>query len=205
MAGTQFASKDTITLKGSAELVVEYFNFAINSILYQRGIYAPETFKREVYYGLPMQMTDQKELAEYIGNILRQVQAWLMSKTIQKIVLVISSLETMEDVERWQFDVDCDKEASEDPSYSSKKPIKEIRREIQQVIRQIVATMTFLPLISGPCAFDVLVYTDKNEEVPLDWEESDPHFIALSKEVRLNSFSTGAHSVDAMVAYKTDS
>ena len=40
-----------------------------------------------------------------------------MSKTIQKIVLVISSLETMEDVERWQFDVDCDKEASEDPRF----------------------------------------------------------------------------------------
>ena len=54
-------------------------------------------------------------------------------------------------------------------------------------------------------AFDVLVYTDKNEDVPLDWEESDPHFIALSKEVRLHSFSTGAHSVDAIVAYKTDS
>ena len=29
MAGTQFASKDTITLKGSAELVVEYFSMNI--------------------------------------------------------------------------------------------------------------------------------------------------------------------------------
>ena len=57
-------------------------------------------------------------------------------------------------------------------------------------------------LFSG--AFDVLVYTDKDEGIPLDWEESDPHFIALSQEVRLKSFSTGVHKVDTMVAYKTD-
>ena len=50
----------------------------------------------------------------------------------------------------------------------------------------------------------MLVYTDKDEEIPLDWEESDPHFIALSQEVRLKSVSTGIHKVDAMVAYKTD-
>lgn len=55
-----------------------------------------------------------------------------------------------------------------------------------------------------PGSFDVLVYTDKDSEVPLEWEESDAHFIALSSEVRLRSLSTGVHKVDAMVAYKTD-
>lgn len=44
------------------------------SILYQRGVYAPETFKKEVYYGLPMQMTDQLDLSNFIGNILKQIQ-----------------------------------------------------------------------------------------------------------------------------------
>ena len=41
-----------------------------------------------------------------------------MSKTIQKIVLVITSTETMEDVERWQFDVECDQAASHDPRFA---------------------------------------------------------------------------------------
>ena len=50
----------------------------------------------------------------------------------------------------------------------------------------------------------MLVYTGKNEEIPLDWEESDPHFIAQSSEVRLKNFSTDVHKVDTMVAYKTD-
>lgn len=204
MTETSLKSNDTVTLKGSAEMVVEFFNFGINSILYQRGIYAPESFKREKYYGVPMLVTDQKDLADYINNILKQIKEWLISKTIQKIVLVITSTETMEDIERWQFDVMCDKEASTNTAYSKDKPIKEIRKEIQDIFRQIVASVTFLPMISEPCSFDVLVYTGKNEEIPLDWEESDPHFIAQSSEVRLKNFSTDVHKVDTMVAYKTD-
>eukprot|EP00795_Rhopilema_esculentum_P013291 gene13291-4128_t len=155
MAATVAKSKDIVTLKGSAEMVVEYFT-------------------------------------------------WLISKTIQKIVLVITSIDTHEDLERWQFDIECDKAASTDVSYFKDKPLKDIQKEIREIIRQIVATVTFLPMISDRCSFDVLVYTDKDEEIPLDWEESDPHFIALSQEVRLKSLSTGVHKVDTVVAYKTD-
>jgi hypothetical protein len=51
-------------------------------------------------------------------------------------------------------------------------------------------------------AFDILIYTDKDQDVPEKWEESGPQFIANSQEVRLRSFSTLIHKVNAMVAYK---
>lgn len=54
--------------------------------------------------------------------------------------------------------------------------------------------------ISG--AFDLLVYTDKDLEVPAKWGEDGPQFIANSEEVRLRSFTTSIHKVDAMVAFK---
>ena len=53
-----------------------------------------------------------------------------------------------------------------------------------------------------PGNFDLLVYTDKDLEVPESWGESGPQFIADSEEVRLRSFTTTIHKVDAMVAYK---
>jgi mitotic spindle assembly checkpoint protein MAD2 len=62
--------------------------------------------------------------------------------------------------------------------------------EIQAIIRQITASVSFLPLLEEQCAFDLLVYTDKNSEVPALWEESDPRYIKDSAEVRLRSFST---------------
>lgn len=51
-------------------------------------------------------------------------------------------------------------------------------------------------------AFDILVYTDKNMEVPEKWSETGPAMITNSQEVKLRSFSTAFHKVDTMVAYK---
>ena len=53
-----------------------------------------------------------------------------------------------------------------------------------------------------PGAFDLLVYTDKDLEVPDKWGESGPALITHSEEVRLRSFTTTIHKVDGMVAYK---
>ena len=41
-----------------------------------------------------------------------------------------------------------------------------------------------------PCAFDLLVYADKEATVPISWEDSDPCLIANAEEVRLRAFST---------------
>lgn len=37
---------------------------------------------------------------------------------------------------------------------------------------------------------DLLAYTDKENEVPLDWEESDPRYITNAADVKLRAFST---------------
>jgi len=40
------SSNNVITLRGSTDIVKEFFNFSVNNILYQRGVYPPESFKR---------------------------------------------------------------------------------------------------------------------------------------------------------------
>ena len=44
------------------------------SILYQRGLYAAEKFDRQLAYGLPVQMTNESSVAEYIGKVCEQVK-----------------------------------------------------------------------------------------------------------------------------------
>ena len=46
MSNTAQLTRNAVTLKGSAAIVSEFFNYSINSILYQRGIYPPESFTR---------------------------------------------------------------------------------------------------------------------------------------------------------------
>jgi mitotic spindle assembly checkpoint protein MAD2 len=53
----------------------------------------------------------------------------------------------------------------------------------------------------GGCATDQVAAL---AQVPKAWEESDPKYIANSDEVRLRSFTTKVHRVDASVTYRAD-
>uniref|UniRef100_F7I7J1 Mitotic spindle assembly checkpoint protein MAD2A n=1 Tax=Callithrix jacchus TaxID=9483 RepID=F7I7J1_CALJA len=188
----QLSREQGITLRGSAEIVAEFFSFGINSILYQRGIYPSETFTRVQKYGLTLLVTTDLELIKYLNNVVEQLKDWLYKCSVQKLVVVISNIESGEVLERWQFDIECDKTAKDD-SAPREKSQKAIQDEIRSVIRQITATVTFLPLLEVSCSFDLLIYTDKDLVVPEKWEESGPQFITNSEEVRLRSFTTTIH------------
>lgn len=66
-------TSSVITLKGSTEIVTEFFEYSVNSILYQRGIYPPETFKRVSKYNLAMMLTTDEALSTYISRIMQQL------------------------------------------------------------------------------------------------------------------------------------
>jgi len=77
------ATDTAITLAGSTSIVTEFFHYAINSILYQRGIYEPETFKRENKYGLTVLTSTDEGLLSYLGSIMGQMEAWMMKGEVQ--------------------------------------------------------------------------------------------------------------------------
>ena len=89
---------------------------------------------------------------------------------MQKLVLVITSKDSGETLERWVFDLQTDKSVG--PADRVDKSDKEIQSEIAAIQRQITASVTFLPLNDEPCVFDLLVYTDDDLQVPTKWETS---------------------------------
>lgn len=87
---------------------------------------------------------------------------------------------------------------------NSTKTEADVHKEIQAVIRQITASVTFLPLLEEKCTFNLLVYANKHADVPTEWVDSDPLYIPNAEQVRLRSFSTGVHKMDTIVCYKYD-
>jgi len=200
--------KNAVTLKGSAALVSEFFNYGINSILYQRGIYPPESFTRKQEYGLTLLVTTDDKVTKFLTDILAQIQDWLQQGKVKRLVVVLNSVETKEVLERWEFHVEHEMEVDKDGVKKvieeAVKDEKKIRSEIRDVIRQITASVTFLPLLDCLCSFDILIYTHSNTEVPVEWGESDPCYIANSEEVKLRAFSTAVHKVESAVSYKAE-
>ncbi|KAL9119475.1 MAG: hypothetical protein Q9187_003972 [Circinaria calcarea] len=149
---------------------------------------------------------------------MSQLNKWMVGGKISKLVVVITSKETGEPMERWQFDVQlfsktskksastktADKEnaAPDDAEPPVEKTEKEIQDEIQSIFRQITASVTFLPQLDGNCTFNVLVYADADSDVPLEWGDSDSKEIKDGEKVQLRSFSTSNHKVDTLVSYR---
>lgn len=197
-------SKDIITLKGSAAIVSEFFGYAANSILYNRGVYPEESFTKVKKYGLSMLLTQDEGVKSFIASLTSQLSEWLEAGKLQRIVLVIMSKATSEVLERWNFSIETDSEVVEKGVISREKSDKEIMREIQAIMRQIASCITYLPCIDEPCVFDVLAYTDKDVAVPFAWIESDAKLIQNPQMVKLHSFDTKIHKVDTLVSYKND-
>ena len=157
----------------------------------------PETFKKESKYGLTVLTTTDAGLLEYLNQIVKQVETWLLYGDVQRLVVVVAGVDSGETLERWQFNVTVENEETGENSNPNKKKattstksVKEIHNEIQAIIRQITASVTFLPLLNEPCTFDLLVYTNKEAVVPQKWQDSDPCYIMNSQQVKLRSFTT---------------
>ncbi|CAF9907231.1 Mitotic spindle checkpoint component mad2 [Imshaugia aleurites] len=212
-----------LSLKGSSKLIAEFFEYSINTILFQRGVYPAEDFTAVKKYGLNMLVTSDDQVKAYIKKIMSQLNKWMTGGKISKLVVVITSKETGEHVERWQFDVQIfnrpskktsSKDTSKPPDKENAAPTdtpdpppekteKEIQLEIQSIFRQITASVTFLPqLDAGNCTFNVLVYADADSEVPMEWGDSDAKEIENGEKVQLRSFSTSNHRVDTLVSYR---
>ncbi|EAQ84363.1 conserved hypothetical protein [Chaetomium globosum CBS 148.51] len=221
-----------LSLKGSAKLVAEFFQYSIHTILFQRGVYPAEDFTAVKKYGLNMLVSSDDQVRAYIKKIMSQLDKWMVGGKIQKLVIVITDKDTGEHVERWQFDVQIFAKSKTSKSSKSKPSTKpnnqenentptpptddppaaaapkekteaEIQAEIAAIFRQITASVTFLPqLQGGDCTFNVLVYADASSEVPVEWGDSDAKEIENAERVQLRGFSTQSHRVDTLVSYR---
>lgn len=198
MSGTSAVGNSGITLKGSTLIVTEFFDYSISSILFQRAVYPQESFTRVSKYGCTIMTVSEPKTRQYLDMVLKAMKKWLYTKAAQKLVLVIIGIDSGKILERWVFDVQCDKTATEDLSTKSETAIKS---EIGALIRQITSSVAFLPMLDELCKFDVLVYTDDNVVVPLECEESGPMKIAKHERVQLRPIDTNIHRVGTVVQY----
>ncbi|GAA6002411.1 spindle checkpoint protein MAD2 [Rhodotorula paludigena] len=216
---TKRKQSQTLSLKGSTKIVTEFFEYSVNAILYQRGVYPPEDFKQVKKYGLTLFTSADEALERYVSNVMKQVQTWILAGKLDSLALIIMNRDTREVVERWQFDIQVEEPLSETggkenegptptagaaaPKAKVEKTPEQVQKDIQDIMRQITSSVTFLPSLEEKYVFTILTYAKKDTEVPKEWIDSDPHMIiGNAEQVRLRSFSTNRHKVQGLVAYR---
>ncbi|XP_047520986.1 mitotic spindle assembly checkpoint protein MAD2A [Pieris napi] len=203
---SQQQTKNCITLRGSAQILCEYLKFAINSVLFQRGLYPPETFKAEQQYGITLLLSEDPLIKDFLTNLLTQSEEWIVNKKVDKLSLIILNVATKEVLECWDFKVqyeDGDVALSKEKNETvSSKDLKKIKQEIRDVMLQIAATISYLPFLDCRCSFDVLVHAKPDCDIPEKWAEAKPVEITNAQNVQLKSFSTSLNKMETIVSYK---
>lgn len=211
----RMADASKLALKGSSKVVCDYFEFAINNILFQRGIYPSEDFQTVRKYDLPLLIAIDEDIKSYIEKFLTQIKKWVYGTKLQKFILVIIDKLTGDPVERWEFNIQIfedDDNMSNDNNNehlngnTNGKSKDLIKKEIQAIIRQITSSTTYLPILDGEFTFNILVYTDHNtNQIPIEWcDTKDQSLSGEFESVDFSSFETNLHSVGTKVSYKID-
>ena len=79
---------------------------------------------------------------------------WLLAEKIKKMALIITSITTKEVLERWDFKLSYEAPKggnNKKDDVVGTKDLKVVQKEIRDVLRQICATVSFLPLLDSPC------------------------------------------------------
>eukprot|EP01104_Vermistella_antarctica_P013242 TRINITY_DN397_c0_g2_i1.p1 TRINITY_DN397_c0_g2~~TRINITY_DN397_c0_g2_i1.p1 ORF type:complete len:204 (-),score=57.40 TRINITY_DN397_c0_g2_i1:238-849(-) len=199
---TTIANREAITLKGSTQQVTEYFNYAVNQILFLRGVYPTNEFKPLEKYNMKgIYVTTDPALKAYINDVMAELGDWIMKDQVQRVVLVMSKVDTAEPVERWSFSIKADKDVMAGDKKVGTKDVADVRNEISAVMRQITSSGSFLPYLNERCSFEVLVYTDISMDTPENWTLSDAKTVKNSTVMKMRSFDTSVHKVETAVSY----
>ncbi|KAI9255128.1 DNA-binding protein [Phascolomyces articulosus] len=192
------------TLDRSSLIVVEFFEYCVNSILYQRGVYPREDFEVERKIGMPLLITNNDELKVYVDQIMSQVRVWLQKGKLSSLIVVIKSKDTGDILERWQFNIEPHLEQQQQTLDNDGELTNDTKAQIRAIMRQISASVTFLPeLDTDDVTFAILVHTDHDVDVPTAWGDTDPKLIKGGGEhVRLKHMETSKHKITPIVAYR---
>jgi len=196
---------EVLTLAGSSEAVAEFFEIAISGILFARGVYKHQDFEKVEKYDLPVFLSRDPGVKKYIAAVKAQLFEWLKFGTVKKVILALAPVSSPDDhFERWCFDIRLDVDAAAGLGAAlTDAEVQERQGSIQKMIRSIANAGYILPYLTEPSTFDLVVYTDKDAQVPEAWASTDPKYVEGSQQaLYVGSFDTRLHKVSGIVNFR---
>ncbi|CAE6434634.1 unnamed protein product [Rhizoctonia solani] len=187
------------TALGSPATIIEFLYYAVNSILFYRGVYESEDFRAVNKYEQDLVLIRDGEVTQFLDKFFKQVEEWLGQKLIHRVILVIVSKDTGKTLERWVFNLE---------PHDGPVNLDKIQHKIQATLKQLKATIPIFPDIKEPTVFNLLaVQKDdpQSSNVPTREKWVDAHAHGIPAEIRdqtaMRGFNTSDAKVDINVVY----
>ena len=179
-------------LRDSTARVTEFVGFALNSVLYHRGLYPANTFQEVQRHGVPLWITVNETVKLYLTGVLSQIAEWLAGHQVKKILLPIKPIGSSDPLEVWTFTIQTAQNTGK---------AGDLGKDLQEMTRQISASVTFLPEKTRDCTFEIYVLTEQDCEEPSQWTETKPVRWSGGQVLPLRAFTAPCHKVTTEVLY----
>ncbi|XP_064599148.1 mitotic spindle assembly checkpoint protein MAD2B-like [Liolophura sinensis] len=99
------AENDTFcSTRVAADIMCEFMEVAIHTVLYMRGIYPSRVFSKRKKYNVPVQICQHPDVLKYVENIVEGMKCLLSENEMEKVVIVVTG-EKQKPLERFVFDI----------------------------------------------------------------------------------------------------
>eukprot|EP00054_Salpingoeca_dolichothecata_P001613 m.19988 g.19988 ORF g.19988 m.19988 type:complete len:232 (+) comp12360_c0_seq1:88-783(+) len=170
--------------KETAGIIVEFLEIAFHLILYIREVYPAAIFEKRKAYGVPVPMSRNKDLNDYIGEVLTAIQPWLIKGLVHRVALVVLS-KSDRPVERFVFEM----ESVTNHDKARTKTREQITQDLRAFCLKINVCDSCLQSNPPDCTFTILVHTDSSANIP------DPEEIIVPQKKRGRKAASSTPSV----------
>lgn len=112
--------------------------------MYQRGVIPHNEFVQDKFHDLDLFVIEDGQANAYLTSTLNDVEKFIADKSIEAVVFMLSNRTTNEFLEKWKFNIEYEKEDTNESSSECKYGIKnpyDIQCEMRTVLRQILGIL----------------------------------------------------------------
>lgn len=155
----------------------DFLIVAIHTILYERGLYPPETFLLTRAYNFPVRQNRHPLVCKWIQDAVSAVHDQMLKGTVRRVVLVIYS-DQQEVLERFLFDVERFPVVQEKEAYtefegesSAEGEVKvnrvDVEEQLRATVRMLACCGARLGELPEDCTYTLAVELKDDAEPPI--------------------------------------
>jgi mitotic spindle assembly checkpoint protein MAD2B len=156
-----------------------FLTVSIHTILYQRGIYPPESFVLTRAYNFPVRQSRDPKVCEWINDAVAAVEAQLLKGVVERVAVVIYSSQALV-LERFVFDVGRFpsvpveerltpfSQTGEVGTVSCSVNIVDVEEQLRAATRSLAYSGGKLGVLPSDCTFTVAMELKEGGEPPLE-------------------------------------
>ncbi|EDV21985.1 Mitotic spindle assembly checkpoint protein MAD2B [Trichoplax sp. H2] len=167
-----------------SDILCEFLEVAIHTILYMRDIYPAVIFDKRKKYNVPVQMSCHPQVNEYILSVLHSIKPLLKSDSIRCLALVILD-KSKRPIERFVFELQ--------PQMASNLKDDALLTRLESGLRAFLLKLNVCDAVlstnPADCSFAIIVYTKESDARKLEPRQTSdqdfPWIVADESEVQI--------------------